>query len=350
MNESTAVAETIYEGEAVALEPTRPVAPVALRTQLTPAALREEIEKQKEMRSIMKDYVQSQMVENHHYYYMSRVTNPTAEIKAGEKPALMQDGAYMIMSLYRCIPGSVRNDIIRHEDGHVTVVSEAPIYNADGHLIATGNGSCSTRESKYAYRKGERVCPDCGVGAIIKGKDFSGKGGPTGWVCFAKKGGCGAKFSDGDARIEEQQIGRIDNPDIADIENTVLKMSVKRATVAAVRKLPLVSDLFSTDPNDGAGNNTNPPAPKNQSSRSTGQRSNAPEPSNEPDVPSSVQSAVSLSTKLQKEFGVPADDLAAQFLPEGVKLFSKLSEEQAAEIIPGLSSLLNAKITEGRRG
>ena len=57
-----------------------------------------------------------------------------------------------------------------------------------------------------------------------------------------------------------------------------------------------------------------------------------------------VQAAVDLAKKLQKEHGVEAEALAMQFLPEGVGLFSKLSEEQAQQAIPGLAELLNSKI------
>lgn len=45
-------------------------------------------------------------------------------------------------------------------------------------------------------------CPKCGkTGSIIKGKQEYGGG----WLCFKKKEGCGAKFNDGDERIEGDQ-------------------------------------------------------------------------------------------------------------------------------------------------
>ena len=42
-----------------------------------------------------------------------------------------------------------------------------------------------------------------------------------------KLGGCGAKFLKGDPAIEGQQLGQVPNPDIADVQNTVLKMADK---------------------------------------------------------------------------------------------------------------------------
>lgn len=42
------------------------------------------------------------------------------------------------------------------------------------------------------------VCPECGnAGAIIKGRPEYGGG----WLCFKKKGGCGAQFRDDDSRF-----------------------------------------------------------------------------------------------------------------------------------------------------
>src|SRR5829696_2152725 len=91
-------------------------------------------------------------------------------------------------------------------------------------LIAEGDASCNSRESKYRWRESQRACPACGQAAIIKGKeDFGG-----GWLCWKKKGGCGAKYPDGDQSIEGQQTGRVFNPDIADQVNTIQKMAQKR--------------------------------------------------------------------------------------------------------------------------
>ena len=107
-------------------------------------------------------------------------------------------------------------------------------------------GSCSTREAKYAYRKAARKCPQCQAEAIIKGKEEFGGG----WVCFKKKGGCGAKFPDDDVAITGQSEGRMPNDDVADQYNTVLKMANKRSLVAAVLNATAASDIFTQDIED----------------------------------------------------------------------------------------------------
>jgi hypothetical protein len=120
----------------------------------------------------------------------------------------------------------------------------------DDSIVGTGMGSCSTFESKYRWRDSQRLCPNCKQPTIIKGKDFKGDGKPTGWLCFAKKGGCGARFKDGEVLIEGQTIGRVQNPDIADMKNTVLKMAKKRAKVDAVIGVTRSSGIFTQDVED----------------------------------------------------------------------------------------------------
>ena len=103
----------------------------------------------------------------------------------------------------------------------------------DDSIVATGVGSCNSWESRYRYRKSERVCPNpyCGKETIIKGQAQYGGG----WLCWQKKGGCGAKFKDGDPAIESQVVGKAENTDLADVKNTVLKMAKKRANTSIRR-------------------------------------------------------------------------------------------------------------------
>jgi hypothetical protein len=113
-------------------------------------------------------------------------------------------------------------------------------------LIAEGDGSCNSRETKYRWREAQRVCPACAQSAIIKGREEYGGG----WLCFKKRGGCGAKFRDGDEQIESQQTGRVFNPDIADQVNTIQKMAQKRALVGSVLLAVNASEFFTQDVED----------------------------------------------------------------------------------------------------
>ena len=173
-------------------------------------------------------------------------------IPGTKKPTLLKPGAEKICAFfgyapdYEILPGSI-------EDWDGAKFGEPLFYYhvrctlaKDGAAVGQGTGSCSSWESKYRYRMASRKCPACGVAAMIKGREEYGGG----WVCFEKKGGCKAKYKDGDAAIEGQEVGRVANPDIADIINTVQKMGDKRAYIAACLSATGASQYFSQDLED----------------------------------------------------------------------------------------------------
>lgn len=165
------------------------------------------------------------------------------------KPTLLKPGAEVIISALRLAP-DYETEKLFSEDGHLTAISKCTLRHITTSLvIATGEGLCSSRESKYAYRNQKRSCPVCGNESIIKGKAEYGGG----WICWKKEGGCGEKFGDGDVRIENQEVGKITNPDLPDTWNTVLKMAGKRALVAAVLNGTAASDVFTQDAEDMGG-------------------------------------------------------------------------------------------------
>lgn len=110
-------------------------------------------------------------------------------------------------------------------------------------VISEGDGSCNSWEQKYRYREAQRKCAACGQAAIIRGKDEFGGG----WLCFRKRGGCGAKFDIEDPVITGQQAGRVTNENIADQVNTIQKMSQKRALIAATLLAVNGSEFFTQD-------------------------------------------------------------------------------------------------------
>lgn len=167
---------------------------------------------------------------------------------AGKKKVLLKSGADKLCELYGIYD---EYELESHENFETNLFfyrAKCILRSrADDSIVGTGLGSCSTWESKYRYRESQRKCPECHATAIIKGKDFNNTGLPTGWLCFAKKNGCGKKFKDGDMEIEGQTLGRIENPDILDTVNTVLKMAKKRAKVDAVIGVTRSSGIFTQD-------------------------------------------------------------------------------------------------------
>lgn len=170
----------------------------------------------------------------------------------GDKPTLLKAGAEKLTSFFGLRP--TFEIVEKTEDWTGQEHGREPFFYYHyrcrlwraGEIVAEGDGSCNSWESKYRYRKAERVCPACGQAAIIKGKAEYGGG----WLCFGKKGGCGAKFADNDAAIVGQEVGRVLNPDVADQVNTIQKMAQKRALVAATLIGANASDYFTQDIED----------------------------------------------------------------------------------------------------
>jgi hypothetical protein len=140
----------------------------------------------------------------------------------------------------------VKKEVLReypnmHREYEFTIAIRAP-----NGKTWDGVGSCSTFEKKYRYRKGGRKCPQCGSANILESRK-----GPPGFFCWAKKGGCGAKFDIDDPRITNQiDQGQVENPDLADQWNTVRKVAFKRGLVHAAINATNTSELWTQDLED----------------------------------------------------------------------------------------------------
>ncbi len=168
---------------------------------------------------------------------------------AGKKKVLLKSGADKLCDVYGLADTyTVLTQTNDFESGLFEYTLECRLQSkVDDSFVGSGLGSCSSFEAKYRYRGGGRKCPTCDkADTIIKGKAEYGGG----WICFTKKGGCGAKFKNGDAAIESQEVGRVENPDIIDTRNTVLKMAKKRAKIDAVIGVTRSSGIFTQDLED----------------------------------------------------------------------------------------------------
>lgn len=168
------------------------------------------------------------------------------KIPGTPKPTLLKPGAELLGMTFRLDPQFEIAERIRDGD-HLTIEVRCILYHApSGARMGSGLGSCTTKESKYAWRQSERSCPKCGQPAIRKSKEEYGGG----WYCNGKAGGCGAKFPAKDPAIVGQATGRVPNEDVADQHNTVLKMACKRAHVAAILFVTCASEIFTQDVED----------------------------------------------------------------------------------------------------
>jgi len=114
----------------------------------------------------------------------------------GSRMVLLKPGADVLAMTFRLVPQFqiTKTDL---ENGHREFDVTCSMYASDGALLGQGVGSCSTMEKKYRYRK------------------------------------------DGDKKVE--------NEDIADVYNTVLKMAKKRAHIDATLTVTGAGDLFTQD-------------------------------------------------------------------------------------------------------
>lgn len=161
-----------------------------------------------------------------------------------KKPTLYKSGAELLSVMFQLRPEyTIKKEIL--EDGHINYEVTCNLFNkVTGQPLGSGVGSCSTMESKFRYRMEMAKClnPKCGKAAIIKGKKEYGGG----WICWAKKGGCGTKYDD----TYNFEPKKIENADIADQWNTVLKIGKKRSFTDSILTATSASDVFTTDLED----------------------------------------------------------------------------------------------------
>ena len=171
----------------------------------------------------------------------------------GDKPTLLKPGAEKLCLTFRLRP--IINDdrdiqVIELGDGHREVRVRCHIYTASGIELATGTGSCSTMESKYRYRGGEKTSTGQAVPKEYWNLKHAGKRDEA----QAAIGGPGYGVGKFEGKWEVCEIGeKMENPDIADTWHTVLKMGKKRAFVDGILNATAASDIFTQDLEDMGG-------------------------------------------------------------------------------------------------
>lgn len=193
-------------------------------------------------RNLMVDFVKQAMTRDVDY----------GIIPGTQKNTLLKPGAEKLNTLFGLAPRFI--EVKSVEDWTGADHNGEPFFYywqkcqllRDGVIVGEGDGSCNSWEKKYRFRSSERLCPNCGKPAIIKGKEEYGGG----WLCFEKKGGCKSKFKIDDPAIADQVTGQVANPEIADQVNTLLKMAQKRALIAATLLAVNASEFFTQDLED----------------------------------------------------------------------------------------------------
>jgi hypothetical protein len=167
----------------------------------------------------------------------------------GEKKVLLKPGAEKLSLVFHLRPvidndRDIRVEQMAGHEGHVEITVYCHILSSSGLEIATGIGSCSTMESKYRYRGGEKK--PTGEPVPKEYWNLKKEGQATeAQQLLGGSGYCAAKI-EGVWQICE--FGeKMENPDIADTYNTVLKMAKKRAYVDGILSATAASDIFTQD-------------------------------------------------------------------------------------------------------
>lgn len=173
----------------------------------------------------------------------------------GDRPTLLQPGAQKLCLMFM-LADDYQIEQTDMANGHREYRVKCTLtHKSNGIVQGSGYGICSTMESKYRYRVGPTEFTGKPVPSeywdngrdqsLLGGKGYTAKKNPeTGMWEIAKRG------------------EKVENPDIADTYNTVLKMACKRALVHATLNTTAASDIFAQDLEDLPDTASQPPAPE----------------------------------------------------------------------------------------
>ena len=124
--------------------------------------------------------------------------------------------------------------------------------SAEGPVVASAVGTCNSSEPKYRWRQAEAECPSCHHTGTIRRSKYEAKpnlawAGKKGWYCHSKAGGCGVEYAPDDPAITLQNLGRIENPEPYELDNTLCKMAQKRGYTSAIKTATGGSARFTVD-------------------------------------------------------------------------------------------------------
>lgn len=175
------------------------------------------------------------------------------KIPGTEKPCLLKAGAEIIQTTFMLTCISEPNDIqvIDMPNNHREVrVYTKIIHYPTNTVLGVGFGSCSTMEKKYRYRKQSQ---DENTGKFVPKEYWDLKKAERFDEAVQAIGGKGfsvKKIDNSWMIVKKGNETLIENPDIADCYNTVLKMAKKRADVCAVISATGCSDIYNQDLDD----------------------------------------------------------------------------------------------------
>ena len=196
-------------------------------------------------------------------------------IPGTDKPTLLKPGAEKLCLTFRLDPDYEIIREIRDKDFLAYTVKCILHHIPTKQEIASGIGSCNSKETKYRYRYKEESTGNPVPKEYWKAKQDNDS---KEMKRILGEGMRAAKI-DGQWVIAKSQKVENDNP--WDQDNTIIKMACKRALVAATLNATAASDIFTQDLEDMEEppiKNKEKPSDKNPEMKEPGEKKEPPEP------------------------------------------------------------------------
>jgi len=166
-------------------------------------------------------------------------------IPGTQKPTLYKPGAEKLCLTFRLDPDYEVIREVRDKDFIAYTVKCTLTHIPSGTSIASGIGSCNSRETKYRFRYEEES-----TGEAVPKKYWDARTEGNNKEMKRLLGGDGFRAAKIDGMWVIAKSTKIENDNPWDLDNTLIKMACKRALVAATLNATAASDIFTQDIED----------------------------------------------------------------------------------------------------
>lgn len=148
-------------------------------------------------------------------------------IPGTDKPTLLKPGAEKLNSLFQYSPDYTSlTEQVDFDKGFFYLRYKCDLYDATGRKVGSGIGSCNSQEKKYRYRN------------VFE------------WKATDEEKATALRVETKEGKKGKYKVYVIENPNPADLLNTIDKMAQKRALIAATLIACNASEFFTQDIED----------------------------------------------------------------------------------------------------
>lgn len=200
--------------------------------------------------SLIQDVMKRTMKEGEHY----------GKIPGTDKPTLLKPGAEKLNLTFRFEPDYNIIEKARDKDFLAYTVKCTLTHIPTGQKVASGIGSCNSREAKYRYRWIDELTEE----PIPKDYWKAKKAGDNKEMQRILGKGYRPRKNEETGQWVKAKSERVDNDNPWDLDNTLIKMACKRALIAANLNATAASDIFTQDIEDLQENGVAPQTQEKQ--------------------------------------------------------------------------------------